>query len=120
MISIPLSLALAIVLLNATYSLNQLSIGFVIALGLLVDDSIVVVENISRFLQRHVTSASGSEVPRDRGCPGATATLILLLCRCCFCRTLRQVHRSLPIAVVYAVLASLLVSLTIIPWLASR
>ena len=53
MISIPLSLAIG---LSALYffgfSLNQISIaGFVVALGLLVDDSIVVVENIARFLR---------------------------------------------------------------------
>jgi multidrug efflux pump subunit AcrB len=48
MISIPLSLALGLAFLNYTgYTLNQLSIvGLVIALGLLVDDSIVIVENI--------------------------------------------------------------------------
>ncbi len=53
MVSIPLSLAIGVSLLDLTgYSINQLSIvGFVIALGLLVDDSIVVVENITRFLR---------------------------------------------------------------------
>jgi multidrug efflux pump subunit AcrB len=51
MIAIPLSLAMGMSLLYFTgYGLNQLSIvGCVIALGLLVDDSIVVVENIARF-----------------------------------------------------------------------
>ncbi|MFZ8466580.1 efflux RND transporter permease subunit, partial [Staphylococcus aureus] len=53
MIAIPLSLALGVVGLNAFgISLNQLSIvGLVVALGLLVDDSIVVVENIERWLR---------------------------------------------------------------------
>jgi multidrug efflux pump subunit AcrB len=53
MISIPLSLAIGLTLLRlAGFSVNQLSIvGFVIALGLLVDDSIVVVENIARHLR---------------------------------------------------------------------
>ena len=53
MVSIPLSLALGVTLLRFTgYSVNQLSIvGFVIALGLLVDDSVVVVENITRFIR---------------------------------------------------------------------
>jgi len=53
MISIPLSLAIGITLINLLgFNLNQLSIvGFVVALGLLVDDSIVVVENIERWLR---------------------------------------------------------------------
>jgi len=52
-VSIPLSLAIGVVVLHAMgYSLNQLSIaGFVLALGLLVDDSIVVTENIARHLR---------------------------------------------------------------------
>ncbi|HAI84330.1 MAG TPA: hypothetical protein DCL43_11730, partial [Chitinophagaceae bacterium] len=46
-------LAIGVVLLNLFgYNLNQLSIvGLVVALGLLVDDSIVVVENIERWLR---------------------------------------------------------------------
>ncbi|HTE41142.1 MAG TPA: efflux RND transporter permease subunit, partial [Steroidobacteraceae bacterium] len=53
MVSVPLSLAIGVsVLYFLDFSLNQISIaGFVIALGLLVDDSIVVVENITRFLR---------------------------------------------------------------------
>src|SRR5439155_16329749 len=53
MVSIPLSLAIGITLLRfAGFTVNQLSIvGAVISLGLLVDDSIVVVENITRFLR---------------------------------------------------------------------
>ena len=126
MISIPLSLALAIVLLNATgFSLNQLSIvGFVIALGLLVDDSIVVVENITRFLRNGATRVEAAvEATKQIGVAvmGATATLIFAFVPLLFLPGLSGKYiRSLPIAVVYAVVASLLVSLTIIPWLASR
>lgn len=126
MISIPLSLALAIVMLNATgFSLNQLSIvGFVIALGLLVDDSIVVVENIARFLRQGASRTEAAvEATKQIGVAvlGATATLIFAFVPLLFLPGLSGKYiRSLPIAVVYAVLASLLVSLTIIPWLASR
>jgi multidrug efflux pump subunit AcrB len=126
MISIPLSLALAIVMLNFSgYSLNQLSIvGFVIALGLLVDDSIVVVENIARFLRNGASRAEAAiEATKQIGVAvlGATATLIFAFVPLLFLPGLSGKYiRSLPIAVVYAVLASLLVSLTIIPWLASR
>src|SRR5262249_54837661 len=53
MISIPLSLAIGLFLLDLFHiTINQLSIvGMVVALGLLVDDSIVVVENIERYLR---------------------------------------------------------------------
>ena len=53
MVSIPLSLSFGLACLYFLgYSLNQLSIaGFVVALGLLVDDSIVVVENIARHMR---------------------------------------------------------------------
>jgi len=126
MISIPLSLALAVVMLNATgFSINQLSIvGFVIALGLLVDDSIVVVENITRFMRGGVSRRDAAIAATKQiavAVLGATATLIFAFLPLLFLPGLAGRYiRSLPIAVVYAVLSSLLVSLTIIPWLASR
>jgi multidrug efflux pump subunit AcrB len=126
MISIPLSLAMAVMLLYATgYSINQLSIvGFVIALGLLVDDSIVVVENISRFLRNGYTRTEAAiEGTKQIGVAvlGATGTLIFAFLPLLFLPGLAGKYiRSLPIAVVYAVVSSLFVSLTIIPWLASR
>ncbi|MES2521410.1 MAG: efflux RND transporter permease subunit [Gemmatimonadota bacterium] len=125
MISIPLSLALAVVMLHATgFSINQLSIvGFVIALGLLVDDSIVVVENITRFMRSGVPRREAAIAATKQiavAVLGATATLIFAFVPLMFLPGLSGKYiRSLPIAVVYAVLASLLVSLTIIPWLSS-
>ncbi|MGH7554398.1 MAG: efflux RND transporter permease subunit [Longimicrobiales bacterium] len=125
MISIPLSLAMGVALLYLTgFSINQLSIvGFVIALGLLVDDSIVVVENNARFLREghskrnaaiHATSQIAIAVL------GCTATLVLAFLPLMFLPGLPGRYiRSLPITVVYTVLASLFVSLTIVPWLGS-
>lgn len=126
MISIPTSLAIAVMLLYATgYSINQLSIvGFVIALGLLVDDSIVVVENIARFLREGYSRTQAAiEATKQIGVAvlGATGTLVFAFVPLLFLPGLAGKYiRSLPVAVVYAVLASLFVSLTIIPWLASR
>lgn len=125
MISIPLSLAIAVMLLHASgYSINQLSIvGFVIALGLLVDDSIVVVENITRFLREGVPRAQAAIAATQQigvAVMGATATLIFAFLPLIFLPGLSGKYiRSLPMAVVYSVLASLLVSITIVPWLAS-
>ncbi len=126
MVSIPLSLAIAVALLNFTgYSINQLSIvGFVIALGLLVDDSIVVVENITRFLRAGYSRTEAAIQATKQiavAVLGCTATLIFAFLPLLFLPGLPGRYiRSLPIAVVYAVLASLFVSFTIIPWLSSR
>ena len=125
MISIPLSLAVGLAMLHlAGFSINQLSIvGFVIALGLLVDDSIVVIENISRFLRL-------GHPPRDAAILatqqitvsvlGCTATLIFAFLPILYLPGVPgQFIRSLPMAVVFTILASLFVALTIIPFLAS-
>jgi len=125
MVSIPLSLALGLAALHhAGFTLNQLSIvGFVIALGLLVDDSIVVVENIARFLrQGHGRVKAAIEGTSQIGLAvlGCTATLVLAFVPLLFLPgTSGQFIRSLPMAVVFTILASLLVSLTVIPLLAS-
>lgn len=123
MISIPLSLSIGIIILNYLgYSLNQLSIvGLVVALGLLVDDSIVVIENIERWMLNgysrkdavlKATSQIGTAVL------GCTATLIIAFLPLIFLpEASGEFIRSLPISVIASVLASLLVSLTIIPFL---
>ena len=126
MLSIPTSLAIAVTLLDLTgFSINQLSIvGFVISLGLLVDDSIVVVENISRFLRAgHSRRQAAVQATRQIAVAvmGATATLIFAFLPLIFLPGLSGRYiRSLPLAVIYAVLASLFVSFTIVPWLASK
>lgn len=126
MVSIPLSLAIALTLLDATgYSINQLSIvGFVIALGLLVDDSIVVVENITRFLREgHTRGEAAILATKQIGLAvlGSTATLVFAFVPLAFLPGVAGRYiRSLPMAVIYAVVASLFVSITIVPWLASR
>src|SRR5208283_1889789 len=102
----------------------QLSVvGFVIALGPLVDDSIVVVENISRFLRMgHSRREAAVLATRPIGVSviGCTATLVFAFLPLLFLPGAPGLFiRSMPVAVVFTILASLLVSLTIIPFLAS-
>ncbi|MCF8470903.1 MAG: efflux RND transporter permease subunit, partial [Parvibaculum sp.] len=126
MMSIPLSLAMGVALLNfAGFSLNQLSIaGLVLALGLLVDDSIVVVENIERHLREgkkpyQAAIAATSEI--SLAVVGCSATLILAFVPLLFLpEGPGKFIRSLPLSVLFTVASSLLVALTIIPFLASR
>ncbi|KPF79876.1 multidrug transporter AcrB [alpha proteobacterium AAP81b] len=126
MVSVPLSLAIGcVVLATLGYTLNQLAIsGFIIALGLLVDDSIVVTENIARHLRegddREAAALSGT---REIAVAviGCTFVLLFAFLPLAFLpEGAGKFTRSLPIAVLGTVAASLLVSLTIVPFLASR
>ncbi|MBC7843430.1 MAG: efflux RND transporter permease subunit [Gemmatimonadaceae bacterium] len=125
MVSIPLSLAVGTVLLHSFgFTLNQLTIvGFVIALGLLVDDSIVVVENIARFLRRGMSRTEAAITATRQITPailGATGTLIFAFVPLMLLPGGPGDYiRSLPAAVIATILASLVVSLAIIPFLAS-
>jgi multidrug efflux pump subunit AcrB len=126
MISIPLSLAIGLAALYFTgFSLNQLSIaGFVVALGLLVDDSIVVVENIARHVREGMPRRQAAIRATDQiwlAVLGCTATLLLAFLPLLFLpEGSGEFVRSLPAAVLYTILASLFVALTIIPFLSSR
>jgi multidrug efflux pump subunit AcrB len=126
MISIPLSLAIGVSTLHMVgFSLNQISIaGFVVALGLLVDDSIVVVENISRFLREGHSRTEAAVLATRQiffAILGCTATIIFaFLPLMMLSGPSGKFIRVLPTAVLSTVLASLLIALTIIPFLASR
>jgi multidrug efflux pump subunit AcrB len=126
MISIPLSLAIGIILLNIMgYSLNQLSIvGLVVALGLLVDDSIVVVENIERWMREgHSRLEATLKATNQIGMAvlGCTVTLIIAFLPLVFLpEASGEFIRSLPMAVIFCIVASLVVSLTVVPFLSSR
>jgi multidrug efflux pump subunit AcrB len=126
MISIPLSLAIGLAALYFSgFSLNQLSIaGFVLALGLLVDDSIVVVENISRYMRAGYSRVEAAIAATDQialAVIGCTATLLFAFLPLLFLPEGSGLFvRSLPAAVLYTVAASLFVALTVIPFLASR
>ncbi len=126
MISIPLSLAMGVIMLNAMgFSLNQLSIvGLVVALGLLVDDSIVVVENIERWLRegkKPMDAVLGAVKEIGVAVIGCTVTLcIAFMPLTLMPEASGEFIRSLPLAVILSVVASMFVSLTIVPFLSIR
>ncbi len=126
MISIPLSLAIGLFMLDTLgYTINQLSIvGLIVALGILVDDSIVVVENIERYLREgYAKKEAAIEATKQIGLAvvGCTATLIFAFLPLLFLpEAAGDFIRNLPMAVVTTVIASLFVSLTIVPFLSSR
>jgi multidrug efflux pump subunit AcrB len=125
MIAIPLSLLIGVLLLAALgFTLNQLAIaGFVLALGILVDDAIVVTENIARRLREGADRATAVIE--------GTGQIALAVLGCTACLMLSFVPllalpeasgefiRSLPVAVLSTVAGSFLVAMTVIPLLAS-
>ncbi len=126
MLSVPLSLAIGLATLYfLDYSLNQITIaGFVLSLGLLVDDSIVVVENISRHL-RLGYSRSAAAVAGTRqifeAIVGCTATLVFaFLPLAVLPGTPGKFIRVLPVTIMATILGSLFVALFFIPFMASR
>jgi multidrug efflux pump subunit AcrB len=126
MLSIPMSLLIGVFALQmAGFTLNQLSIaGFVLSLGLLVDDSIVVTENIARRIREgedRVSAAINGTAQIGIAVIGCTACLMLAFVPLLFLpEGSGQFIKSLPVTVLLTVAASLFVSLTVIPFLASR
>ncbi len=126
MVSIPISLFIAVALLQLSgFTLNQLSIaGFVLSLRLLVDDSIVITENIVRRMREgepRISAAINGARQMSGAVLGCTATLMLaFLPLMALPGGAGAYIRSLPVAVLCTVGASLVVSMTAIPALAAR
>ncbi|MEV0584651.1 efflux RND transporter permease subunit [Nonomuraea sp. NPDC050310] len=123
-VSIPLSVVIALIALWAgDYSLNMLTLGaLTIAVGRVVDDSIVVLENIKRHLgygeaKRQAIVSAVREV--SGAVTASTLTTVAVFAPIAFVGGMvGELFSPFAITVTVALLASLLVSLTIIPVLA--
>lgn len=126
MISIPLSILFALAGVELSgYGLQQMTIvGLVIALGLLVDDAIVVIENVGRLRRLGRTRLQAAlEGTADVGWPsvsGTVTTVLAFLPMSVIYSATGDYIRSLAVTVMYALLASLFLSLTFLPLMASR
>src|SRR5580698_7923794 len=125
-LAIPLSLSISFVFLALTGdTLNLMSLGgLAVAIGLIIDDTVVVIENISRHLAAGETG-DGAIDRASREISGAvigsTFTTILVFVPLAFVRgVIGQFFQSLSLALSVSLLVSMVVSLTIIPVLASR
>ncbi|WP_131682564.1 efflux RND transporter permease subunit [Pseudarthrobacter sp. YALA5] len=123
-VSIPLSLLITFIGLSATgYSLNILTLGaLTIAIGRVVDDSIVVIENIKRHLSygEEKVAAILTAIREVAGAiTASTLTTVAVFLPIAFVGELAgELFRPFALTVTMALLASLLVSLTIVPVLA--
>ncbi len=125
-LAIPFSVAISLGWMDlAGLGLEQMSIvGLVIALGLLVDNAIVVTENVERFLGRGLDRVTAAvQGTAQVGWPivsGTLTTVLAFLPLMLLQNGSGTFIRSMPITVNLTLLASLLVALTVTPILSSR
>jgi len=125
-VAIPLSFLIAIGWLDfAGFGLQQMSIvGLIIALGLLVDNAIVVTESIHREKANYPTlaeaAAAGTSLVGWAISSGTVTTMLAFLPMLMLASDTGDFIRSMPVTVVLVLLASLLIALTLTPLLASK
>jgi HAE1 family hydrophobic/amphiphilic exporter-1 len=126
-VSIPLSVLIALILLNVfNVSLNIMSLaGLAVAIGRVVDDSIVVLENIYRHHFQNGESLKDAAFNGTKEVATAiTASTITTVCVFLplgfIAGLVSEFFRPFAVAVSVSLLASLVVALTIIPVLAAQ
>ncbi|MBA4090691.1 MAG: hydrophobe/amphiphile efflux-1 family RND transporter [Sphingobium sp.] len=120
-IAIPVSLiGTATILAGLGYSLNNLSLfGLVLAIGIVVDDAIVVVENVERNIGRGMTPLEAARTSMDE-VSGALVAIVLVLCAV-FVPTLfitgisGAFYQQFAVTISTATIISLILSLTLSP-----
>lgn len=124
-LSIPISLMFAVVLMYFSgVTLNMISLsGLALGVGMLVDNSIVVIENIYR-MRSEGTPAAKAAVRGAREVAGAiaasTLTTICVFLPIVFTQGItRQLFTDMGLTIAYSLVASLLVALTLVPALSS-
>jgi len=123
--AIPISVIFAIVLMYFSgVTINMISLsGLAVAVGMLVDNSVVVIENIYRLRSRgaNVIQAAVSGAGQVAGAVTAsTLTTVCVFLPIVFVEGLtRQLFTDLALTMTYSLMAGLIVSLTLVPAMAS-
>ena len=123
--SIPISVIFAIVLMYFSgVTINMISLsGLAVAVGMLVDNSVVVIENIYRLRSKgaNVIQAAVSGAMQVAGAVTAsTLTTVCVFLPIVFVEGItRQLFADLALTMTYSLMASLIVALTLVPAMAS-
>ena len=124
--SIPLSVLFAIVLMYFSgVNLNVMSLsGLALAVGMLVDNSIVVIENIYRLRNLGYSKVKAAVIGAKQvsgAIAASTLTTICVFLPIVFTDGLaRQLFTDMGLTIGYSLVASLIVALTVVPATASR
>ena len=128
-LTLPLTVLVTFLFLKAfRESINLMSMGgLAVAIGLVIDDAVVVVENIHRKLQDAPDPRTGEPAPRERLVEDATAelvapvvgstltTVVVFVPLGVLSGVVGQFFRALSLTLSVAVLISLVLALTLIP-----
>ena len=124
--SIPISIMAAIVAMYFSgVTLNIISLsGLALGVGMLVDNSIVVIENIYRMRNEEGASAKKAAIEGARQVSGAilasTLTTVCVFLPIVFTKGItRQLFVDMGLTIAYSLLASLLTALTIVPMMSA-
>ena len=126
MLAIPTSILITLSFIDwADYGLQQMTIaGLVLALGMLVDNAIVVTQNIARFLElgyKRMDAVLQGTTQIAWPVVNSTLTTVLAFIPMMMIGDMTgDFIRSMPVTVVVALLASLFISLTLTPFLSNR
>jgi multidrug efflux pump subunit AcrB len=129
-LALPTTLAITFLFLHwKGETLNLMSLGgLAVAIGLIIDDTVVVIENIARHLAPSAAKAAGGADPVDAASGeitgavvGSTLTTVLVFVPLAFIAGVYgQFFASLSWSLSIAVLVSMVISLTLVPVAAAR
>jgi len=124
--AIPLSLIATFIPIYAIgYTLNLMTLGgLVLGIGMLVDNAVVVIENIYRHLakigKRQKAAIIGSNEVGLAITAATLTTIAVFLPMSLGTGIAGQISRGLSLTIVFALLSSLFVALTLVPMIASK
>lgn len=126
-VSIPMSILMAfLVLKQLDVTINIMTLGaMTVAIGRVIDDSIVVIENIYRRLTKEDEQLQGRELitsaTKQMFIPimsSTIVTIVVFIPLAFVSGEVGQIFKPFALTVVFALLASLLIAITIVPMLA--
>ncbi|MBD2871207.1 efflux RND transporter permease subunit [Paenibacillus arenilitoris] len=126
-VSIPLSILIALLILSQMdITLNIMTLGaMTVAIGRVIDDSIVVIENVYRRMSLSTEKLSGKELildaTREMFVPIMASTIVTIavfLPLGLVSGMIGEIFLPFALTIVFALLASLLVAITVVPMLA--
>ncbi len=126
-VSIPLSIFITFIFMYLfKLTLNMMSLGgLALGIGMLVDNSIVVLENIFRYKEfgakPHEAAKLGSQEMSNAIVASTLTTIVVFLPLVFFISGMaRELFKDLAFTVTFSLLSSLLVALTMVPMLSSK